>query len=185
MSHPFAIYSFAQTTFLVNAHYNELLVWFKASDFWHKVNTRPSLRLLSDILLLPWLMEILCLWFHRPRSFICSNRWYGTDVGVCKVKVGWWVWVVSRLKIPVLHQNTLPMRASSPLKGGASSLVETAGGACLQLTTISSPASLHSIRTSLFLFLSYLSTTYLISHFSGAQLASFCPSLRNVNLNHR
>ena len=48
-----AVYPFVQTALLANVHCNELLVWFKASGFWYTINTRPSLKLLSAILLLP------------------------------------------------------------------------------------------------------------------------------------
>ena len=44
---------FAQTALLTNVHCNELLVWFKASGFRYPNDTGSSLRLFSDILLLP------------------------------------------------------------------------------------------------------------------------------------
>lgn len=39
-----------------------LFILFKASDFWDAISTGPSLKLLSDILLLTLVMEVLWLW---------------------------------------------------------------------------------------------------------------------------
>ena len=47
-----------------------MLVRFKVFGFWYTINTGPSLRLFSDTLLLPRVMEILQLWFYRISSFM-------------------------------------------------------------------------------------------------------------------
>lgn len=62
---------FAQTSLLESIHCNELLAWFKASDFWYTINTVPSQRLLLDILLLSRVMKILQLWF--PWTGSCTR----------------------------------------------------------------------------------------------------------------
>lgn len=49
----------AQTTLPTNVHCCEPLMGFKASDFCYNINTWPSLRLLSYILLLGCVLEIL------------------------------------------------------------------------------------------------------------------------------
>lgn len=48
-----------QTTLLENIHCNDFLVWYKVSDFSYSLDPGTSLRLLSDILLLPFIMKIL------------------------------------------------------------------------------------------------------------------------------
>lgn len=49
-----AVDPFVQIFLLANVHGNELLVWFKDSGLCHTMNTGRSLKLLLDILLLPW-----------------------------------------------------------------------------------------------------------------------------------
>ncbi|KAL6040579.1 hypothetical protein STEG23_015980, partial [Scotinomys teguina] len=46
----------------------ESLVWFETSGFYYTINAGPSLRLCSDILLLPCVVEILQLWVCRNLS---------------------------------------------------------------------------------------------------------------------
>lgn len=43
-----AVDPLVQTAFLTNIHCRELLVWLKASGFWHTIIPGPSLKLLSD-----------------------------------------------------------------------------------------------------------------------------------------
>lgn len=59
---------FGHSALLANVHHNELLAWFKIFGLWYTNNTGPSPKL-SDILLLPKVMEILQLWFHRTSPF--------------------------------------------------------------------------------------------------------------------
>lgn len=63
------VYPSAQTALLVNVHSNELLVWYKASGFCYIINTGPSPRLLSGILLLPQVMQLL---WHGSAGHIWS-----------------------------------------------------------------------------------------------------------------
>jgi hypothetical protein len=44
---------------LADVHYNEVLVWVEAPDFCYSIDTGPSPGLLSEILLLPCVMEEL------------------------------------------------------------------------------------------------------------------------------
>ena len=48
---------------------NKSFVWFEASDFCYTGNTGSSLRRLSDVLLLPRVMEFLWFWICRTKSF--------------------------------------------------------------------------------------------------------------------
>ena len=78
---------FVHTSLLANVHCNESLVWFEASDFCYTGNTGSSLRRLSDVLLLPRVMEFLWFWICRTKSFnpFCEfiNR---VDTGKCQFK---------------------------------------------------------------------------------------------------
>lgn len=56
-----------------NVHYNETQVWFQASGFHYTINTRSSLGLLSNILLLRCVTEILQFWIHRTGPFTDSS----------------------------------------------------------------------------------------------------------------
>ena len=67
------IYPFAHTALLTNIHCNESSSWLETSDFCYTINTGSSLGLLSDILLLPYVMEILSLWFFRTGSFTYAS----------------------------------------------------------------------------------------------------------------
>lgn len=59
----------------------ELLVWLKASGFWHTINNGPSPKIFSIILLLLGLMEILQLWFRRKDLHALQQGIDGVDVG--------------------------------------------------------------------------------------------------------
>lgn len=54
---------FVHTTLLAKVHCSESLVWFEDSGFGYSVSTGSSQGNLSDILLLPRVMQILQLWF--------------------------------------------------------------------------------------------------------------------------
>lgn len=54
------VHSFVHSILLADVHCVEL-GWFKASSFWYTINTGPSPKFLSDILLLLRVMEILRL----------------------------------------------------------------------------------------------------------------------------
>ena len=64
------VYSFVYTSLLVNAHYIESLVSFEASAFCYSGSFSGFL---SDILLLPCVMEILQLWISRIGPFMGSR----------------------------------------------------------------------------------------------------------------
>lgn len=49
------------------------MVWFQTSGFFYTNTNWHSARLLSDTLLLPWVMEIPELWFNRTSHFTCSS----------------------------------------------------------------------------------------------------------------
>lgn len=53
---------------------NVLLVRFKPLGCWSTINAGSSRKLLLGILLLPWVIEILQLWFPRTSIFRCSSR---------------------------------------------------------------------------------------------------------------
>ena len=61
-----------QIALLAIVHYNQLLVWFKASGLQYTNNTGHALILLLGILLLPGVKKILQLWFYRTSFFMCS-----------------------------------------------------------------------------------------------------------------
>lgn len=67
------VYPFAQTTSLTNAHCSKILVWFQVSGLCSTVNTESSLGFFLDILMFPWVLEILQLWFWRSRLFPSSS----------------------------------------------------------------------------------------------------------------
>lgn len=54
-----SVYPFIYTSSIANIYCSDLLVWYEASDFCYSINTITLLRFLLDILLLPWVMEIL------------------------------------------------------------------------------------------------------------------------------
>ena len=97
--------------YLQMAHCNESLICFEASGFCYTINTGPSQRLLSDILLLPYVMEILQLWIcrtgpsHAPAVHRWGRCWGGQlkalDLDLCSSRVG-----------QLSHTHTT--RASSP-----------------------------------------------------------------------
>lgn len=63
---------------------NELLIWFKDSEFWYSVSSRPWPIFLLGIVLYPEVIEILRLWFHRTSPVILSHRWSRVGVGQLK-----------------------------------------------------------------------------------------------------
>lgn len=101
------IQPFAQTALLTKVHCSKRLVWFQASGFCYTMNTGSSPGFLSDILLLPWVMEILQLWFQRsrlfPRSGSSGSSCMGQLLGRANLKPHSWAWVVAELfSSPVL-----------------------------------------------------------------------------------
>jgi hypothetical protein len=105
-------YPFVQTVLLANAHCHESLVCFKASGFCYTINTGSSPGLLSDILLLPCVMEFLKLWICRTGPFARSSssqmRW---TLGWANSKPWIWVWVVAELiSLPALSLLPMPPR---------------------------------------------------------------------------
>ena len=78
---------FAQTALHANVHFNESLGWFKVLGFWHNINTEPSQRHLSNILLLSRIMVILQLWFCSTNPLHTFQKFIdGLDVGVDQLK---------------------------------------------------------------------------------------------------
>ena len=62
--------------------------WSGSSGFCYTINTGSSLGLLSDILLLPCVMEILQLWICRAVPLhTLQQLTNGVDVGVGQLKV--------------------------------------------------------------------------------------------------
>lgn len=88
-----ALYPPVHAALPADVHRNELLAWFMASGFWNTINTGPSLKFLSDILLLLCVMEILWQW-------LCI-----------------WAWVVAGLVGPGLHfrKGSEPAVSGRPL----------------------------------------------------------------------
>jgi hypothetical protein len=75
---------------------SEPLVWFKASGFCYTTNTGSSPGLLSDILVLPGVMEVLLLWFSRAGPFTHSSSSQNeVDAEVVQPKT--WAWVGAEL----------------------------------------------------------------------------------------
>lgn len=94
---------------------NVLLFRFKASGFCYTVSTGPSLKLLSDSLWLPWVMDVLPLWFFRTSPLNALQQvidW--ADAGMGKLKAlnvvlgGGWV-----------DQSGPPLGLIHPLRWGA------------------------------------------------------------------
>ena len=74
---------FVQTASFASVHCNESLIWFMSSGFCYTINTRSSPGLLSDILLLTYVMKILQLWICRTSAFTCSSSsWMGCILGL-------------------------------------------------------------------------------------------------------
>jgi hypothetical protein len=67
------VHPFVHTSLLVNVQCDESLVWFKASGSCYTISTGSSLGFLSDILSLPYVMEILQLWICRTGPFMHSR----------------------------------------------------------------------------------------------------------------
>lgn len=65
---------FVHSALFANVHCNELSVQFKASGFWYTINTGLSLKFFLYIPLLPQVMEILRLWFHRTSPLRALQR---------------------------------------------------------------------------------------------------------------
>lgn len=59
-------------SFTCSTYCNKPLIWFKIAGFWNTINTRLSLRLIWDILLLPRVQMIFEL-VRVSRSRICEN----------------------------------------------------------------------------------------------------------------
>jgi hypothetical protein len=64
---------FVHTSLLVDVHCNESLGWSEFSGFCYTISTESSQELLSDILLLPLVMETLWFWIYRIRPFMHSS----------------------------------------------------------------------------------------------------------------
>lgn len=75
---------FVHTDLLANAHFKELLVWFKVG-FYYNINTGSPPGLLLDILL-PWVKEVLPLWVCRTGPFMLQQLTDRVDVGVGPLK---------------------------------------------------------------------------------------------------
>lgn len=74
------------------------LIWFNASAFWYTIFTRPSVKLLSDILLLPQVIKILLLLLCRTRAFVHSRRSHMQQLLIwAKLRPRIPVWVVAEL----------------------------------------------------------------------------------------
>lgn len=67
------VYPFAQTSLLTNVHSSESWVWFEASLASATLSILDPSGLLSDILWLPYAMEVLQLWCYRTSSFVCFS----------------------------------------------------------------------------------------------------------------
>jgi hypothetical protein len=107
---------------LANVHCSEALAWLEASGFCYTINTGSSPGLLSDILLLPCVMESLQLWFCRAGPF--QQVTDGVDLRVGQLKApdlglgGGWVGQPSRYSTSH-HQGELSSTApaNSPSTG--------------------------------------------------------------------
>lgn len=123
------VYLFVHTAWLADVHCNESLVWFEASGFCYTINTGSLLGLLSDILLLPCVMELLCLWTCRMGPFTCSSSsQMGWMLGWPNTKPWIWAWVAAELVTwpAPLHQGQISSTAQliqvlQLARGGASS----------------------------------------------------------------
>lgn len=74
--------AFDETTRLASIHYNEPLIWFEASGFYHTINTETSLGLQAVVALCHGDGVVVNLWAstHSSRSL------NGVDVGAGHVK---------------------------------------------------------------------------------------------------
>ena len=87
---------------LIHGHFNEALVWLKASGFCNTISTRYSWGLLSDIPLSPCVLEILQLEICRICPLTASQQFTnGVDVGWANPKLWIWAWVLAELLIPL------------------------------------------------------------------------------------
>ena len=92
------VYPFAQRAFHANVCCNEALVQFEVSGFCYTINTGSLLGLLSDILLLPCVMEILQLRICNTGPFVCSNSSQTKQIlGQANSKPWIGAWVVAKL----------------------------------------------------------------------------------------
>ena len=128
------LHPFVHTSLLANVHCNESLVWFEASGFCYTINTGSSLGLLSDILLLPCVMEILQLWICRTSPFMHHMLYHcisGGDVGIGQLKPWIWAWEVAEWVSPQLSCSHTS-RVSSPVVSRLAHpiLQPAVGGAC-------------------------------------------------------
>jgi hypothetical protein len=87
---------------------NDWLVWYEASGFCYAINTGISWGLLSDILLLPCVMEVLQLWIRRTGTIVCSavHQW-----GRCWINSKFWIWASS---LPISLQFCLSSLCPHP-----------------------------------------------------------------------
>lgn len=61
--------------------------WFKASGFWYTTDTRPSLKILSDSVLLPRVMGIpVAMVLLDQFLHVLQQVTDGVEVGVCQLK---------------------------------------------------------------------------------------------------
>ena len=65
---------FIHLSLLASVHCRVSLVWLEASGFYYTINAGPSLKLLLDILLLPFVVQTLQFWVCRTSPFTCSSR---------------------------------------------------------------------------------------------------------------
>jgi hypothetical protein len=110
------VYPFVHTSLLANFYCSESLVWLKASGFCYSIHTETSLGLLSDILLLPCVMEILQFGICRTSPFMHSNSSsMGWMLGWINSKAWIWAWEVSELVSPsaLLYPHTTGMSSAA------------------------------------------------------------------------
>lgn len=90
------VYPAVHTSLLANVHFSESLVWSGASGV-YSINTGSSRGHLVDILLLPWVMEILQCWIFKtsPLHALIAYRWGRCWGGPTTPWI--WAWEVSEV----------------------------------------------------------------------------------------